>query len=237
MEFYQLVIIIIFFSAIQSIAGVGLLLFGTPTLLLFGYAYPEVLWILLPASCSLSLVQIAQGYWLIDSKRDVYCLTIPSLICALILIIKLDYIFDIKKTVGLFLCLIAVLRLSSFPKNWARLLLDKYRRISYVLIGVVHGLSNLGGAPLSVIVSASYSDRLKVNANIAFVYFILALSQLVVLFIYELKIFTPLYLVFIPIVIFNHLILGKTLTLKLDDANFKKFINLIVLVFGILCLF
>ena len=40
MTFYEL-IIICFFCFFQSIFGVGLLLFGTPTFLMFGYSYFE----------------------------------------------------------------------------------------------------------------------------------------------------------------------------------------------------
>jgi hypothetical protein len=215
--------------------GVGLLLFGTPSLLLLGYSYPEVLWILLPSSCLLSLVQIFEGYHLVESKKDVYFLIIPSLVVSLIIVIKLDYVIDIKKIVGVILFTIAILRLSSFPKSWGRLLLEKYRKISYILIGLIHGLSNLGGAPLSVVVSVRHTDRKKVNANIAFVYFILALSQLVVLSIYEREVFSPLYLLFIPIVIINHLILSKTLALRIDNTKFKRFLNFIILIFGVIC--
>ena len=102
MEFYQLVLIVILYSSIQSIIGIGLLLFGTPTLLLAGYSYPETLWILLPASCSLSLMQIFEGRALIESKRDVFIFTLPALFFSLILVIQLDYIFDIKKTICVF---------------------------------------------------------------------------------------------------------------------------------------
>jgi uncharacterized protein len=236
MEFYQLVIIILTFSAIQSIVGVGLLLFGTPSLLLLGYSYPEVLWILLPASCSLSLMQVIEGYEVIDSKKKTYFLTMPALVFSLILVIKLDYIFDIKKIVGLFLVGIALLRLSAFSKAWAVILLEKYKKSSYVLIGLIHGLSNLGGALLSVVVSATHTDKQKINANIAFVYFNLALSQLVVLSIFESNDFSVSYLVFVPVVLTNHLILSRKVTDRIDNDTFKRFVNLVVLVFGVICL-
>ena len=51
-------IILIILTFIQSIFGVGLLIFGTPTFMLMGYSYSETLSILLPISCSVSLIQI-----------------------------------------------------------------------------------------------------------------------------------------------------------------------------------
>lgn len=237
MEYYTLFAVILLFSGIQSIVGVGLLLFGTPTLLLFGYAYPEVLWILLPSSCSLSLLQIFEGSKLITSKKSVYFLTIPSLIISLLIVIKLDYIFDIKKIVGLILVLIALLRISALPDNWMNIMLKRYQKFCYLMIGFIHGFSNLGGAPLSVVVSAAYKDRRTVNANIAFVYFILASSQLLVLFAYESKLFSLSYLLFVPIVLMNHLILKNIIVARVNNIVFKKLINLIILVFGLICLF
>ena len=43
MEFYTLVFFIILYSLIQSVFGIGLLVFGTPTMLLMGYSYTETL--------------------------------------------------------------------------------------------------------------------------------------------------------------------------------------------------
>ena len=45
-EIAILYFVIFLFSGVQSIFGVGLLLFGTPTLLLLGYPYADTLWIL-----------------------------------------------------------------------------------------------------------------------------------------------------------------------------------------------
>ena len=51
MEIDLLILItIIFTSIVQSLIGVGILLFGTPILLLFGFHYFEVLNVLLPIS-------------------------------------------------------------------------------------------------------------------------------------------------------------------------------------------
>ena len=236
MELYELLIIVIIFSTIQSIVGVGLLLFGTPSLLLLGYPYPEVLWMLLPASCTLSLVQIFEGYEAINSKKETYFFTMPALVCSLILVIEFGDIIDIKKIIGIFLIVIALLRLSKFSKTWARFLLEKFRRGSYILIGLVHGLSNLGGAPLSVVVSATHTDKREINANISFVYFNLALSQLIVLYFLEIDDFSASYLVFVPVVIANHLVLNRKLSKRINDANFKIFINLMILIFGVICL-
>ena len=51
------IIVISFLVLVQSIFGIGLLLFGTPTFILLGYSYAETLSILLPNSILISLMQ------------------------------------------------------------------------------------------------------------------------------------------------------------------------------------
>ena len=55
--FFFEIFIIIFLIFFQSIFGIGLLLFGTPTFLLLGYNFLEVLNLLLPMSVTISLIQ------------------------------------------------------------------------------------------------------------------------------------------------------------------------------------
>ena len=50
-------IVIVFLIIVQSIFGVGLLLFGTPTLLILGYDFANTINILMPVSISISLMQ------------------------------------------------------------------------------------------------------------------------------------------------------------------------------------
>lgn len=99
MEFYTLVFFIILYSLIQSVFGIGLLVFGTPTMLLMGYSYTETLWILIPPSLTLSLSQVLLSKKKIESKKDVYIYTIPPLVIFLILVTQIENIFEIKKII------------------------------------------------------------------------------------------------------------------------------------------
>jgi uncharacterized protein len=53
--------LVLVLAAIQSVYGVGLLVFGTPVLLLLGLPFPEVLAYLLPCSIAISTLQVADG--------------------------------------------------------------------------------------------------------------------------------------------------------------------------------
>jgi len=57
MEFFE-IFLIAFFAIFQSIFGIGLLIFGTPTFLLLGYDFFNVLNILLPHSIVISFLQM-----------------------------------------------------------------------------------------------------------------------------------------------------------------------------------
>jgi len=49
-------------SVIQSVFGVGVLLFGTPLLLLLGYEFVDALGVLLPVSIAISTLQVLRHY-------------------------------------------------------------------------------------------------------------------------------------------------------------------------------
>ena len=174
-------IVILVFSIVQSIFGVGLLLFGTPTFLLLGYSYSETLWLLLPCSVTISLIQVISEYNLIKAKKRVFYLVIPTLVLGLAFVIIYANNINITRIVGVLLLLIGVVRFSSKLQALLSLMVEKHIQIYYIMIGIVHGVSNMGGGPLSILMSTIYSKKEIIRANVAFIYLILAIFQLVVL--------------------------------------------------------
>ena len=74
--------LILVLALVQSLFGVGILLFGTPILLIMGYEYQEALMYLLPASAALSWSQVwdFRTYKLDGGYRKIFLLIcIPSL--------------------------------------------------------------------------------------------------------------------------------------------------------------
>ena len=59
---FDILITISFTSLVQSIFGTGVLLFGTPILLILGYNFQYTLIILLPISISINLFQIKDSF-------------------------------------------------------------------------------------------------------------------------------------------------------------------------------
>ncbi|WP_244115554.1 hypothetical protein [Burkholderia gladioli] len=58
---YLLAGIVALLAVVQSIFGMGVLVFGTPTLLLLGFDFTSVLGLLLPSSMAISAIQVATG--------------------------------------------------------------------------------------------------------------------------------------------------------------------------------
>ena len=89
--------LIIFFIIIQSVFGVGLLLFGTPSLLILGYDFANTINILMPISITISTLQFLKSK-IKDQKFinefNLYCL--PFLIFILFIALKFKNILDFK---------------------------------------------------------------------------------------------------------------------------------------------
>ena len=98
------VLIIIFLIFVQSVFGVGLLLFGTPSFLILGYDFANTINILMPISITISILQFLKSR-VKDQKfikeYNVFCL--PFLVIFLIIALKFKYILDFKLLVGLLL--------------------------------------------------------------------------------------------------------------------------------------
>ena len=233
-EIYYLVIIIAVFSIVQSIFGVGLLLFGTPTLLLLGYSYSETLWLLLPCSVTISLIQVVNDYKLIEAKKRAVYLVIPTLVLGLAFVIIYENGINITRIVGVLLLLIGVIRFSSKLQALLSSTVKKHIQIYYIIIGVVHGISNMGGGPLSILMSTIYSKKEIIRANVAFIYLILAMFQLVVLSIMSNTSLRSEVMLLIPISLASYIFTSKFISSEVNDKKYTFILNVMVLVYGVL---
>ena len=235
-EIYYLVIIIAVFSIVQSIFGVGLLLFGTPTLLLLGYSYSETLWLLLPCSVTISLIQVVNDYKLIEAKKKAVYLVIPTLVLSLALVVIYANGINITRIVGILLLLIGVIRFSSKLQALLASMVKKHIHMYYIIIGVVHGISNMGGGPLSILMSTIYSKKEIIRANVAFIYLILAIFQLVVLSIISNASLRSEVMWLIPISLASYIFTSKFIPLKINNEKYTFILNVMVLVYGVLAI-
>lgn len=226
--------VIFLFSIVQSIFGVGLLLFGTPTLLLLGYPYDEILWMLLPASITISIVQIARGYIYVESNRKVYFFTIPPLVVCLIFVIVQGDSFDISKVIGAALLFVGFIRYSSVMQSMLENLIDRHINLYYMMMGAIHGVSNMGGGPLSVLMATIYSEKYTIRTNIALFYLIFGVAQLCVLAFISLEANRAFDVWFSVIAFVSYLMVGRFLARIIDDSRYQELITIVIMMYGVI---
>src|SRR3989442_8270364 len=101
------------FALVQSLFGVGLLVFGTPTLLLLGLPFELVLAYLLPCSIVVSLLQVATSGGLTHEpiRKKFLLLTAPTVLIAAAIALMFGSVHEIRALVGGMLLVTAVMRL------------------------------------------------------------------------------------------------------------------------------
>ena len=230
--------IITFLIIVQSIFGIGLLLFGTPSFLILGYDFANTINILMPVSITISVLQFFKSK--IKDKKfiseyNLFCL--PFLVFFLVIALKFKYILNFKLLVGLLLVFSSILilnkrRFSSFKETFFR-----FKKIVLIGIGCIHGLTNMGGSFLAVY-STLVSQNKKEIARyyICYGYLIMGVLQYltVLLLSFETLIFTKLFYILLALIIYFP---SQKLFENIKDKKFSKYINIIALIYGLIILF
>ena len=94
----------------------------------------------------------------------------------------------------------------------------------------------MGGGPLSVLMTVMYDDKYSIQTNIAHVYFIFGVSQLVVLTILSNSSFEYANFLFVIIALSVYFFVGRGLTHKIRDSSFNLIISVLVIAYGITAL-
>jgi len=226
------IILILSLIIFQSIFGIGLLIFGTPTLMILGYEYSDILSILLPISCIISLIQVFSAH-----KHNVRNFTIEFIKFSLpgIIIFLPIVIFFISNFFLNFLIAFVMITLSFI--SIFQLNLDKLKKffpnkIILFFIGSVHGLSNLGGGFISIFSSKYfYGDKFKTRKAIAIAYLLFAITQILILSITD--VFTiSKYFYYYVIFAFLSFYISNLLFKKINFTSYSRILYLIVLIYG-----
>ena len=189
----HIMIIIAMVSAIQSMFGAGVLLFGTPLLLLFGHEFVDVLVLLLPISIAINLLQIQQHHAHIDFSfyRKIVFLTLPPI--ALFLFLVTHVRINIGLIIGPFLLFIALKEFSTAIASVINRMM-RYETAYFISMGVVHGLSNLGGSLLTAFIHHKDYPKDVARVTVAASYATFAVIQLLTLWLFNgQQIHVPVY--------------------------------------------
>ena len=230
MDIIELLIIVLL-SIFQSVFGIGLLIIGTPTFLLLGYNFFDVLNILLPFSITISLLQVIYSKEIdsgFNKKILLYC--IPSLILALSILVKYENSIDFILLISFTIIFFSILNLSNF-KNIIFNDSNERINISLVVLGLIHGFTNLGGSFFTLICANINKQKKLIRHNIANGYLILGVAQLLFINIfYKTLIVSNLYYLYIPILSF---FAAQYFYNKINSQLFSKILNITILLYGI----
>jgi uncharacterized protein len=181
-DFLPPLLVIVTTAVIQSVFGVGVLLLGTPWLLVLGMGFTEALWLLLPVSLAISTLQFVLGRDAVDRAivKGIAAWALPSIFLAL----WITTLFRPPVELGVAVIVLGVAAMDS--STWIRARVDrmvKHRRSFLVFAGLVHGISSLGGSLLTALVYAALQRKETARATIAIGYALFATIQLFTLWV------------------------------------------------------
>ena len=230
----DILLTIILTAAIQSVFGVGMLLFGTPILLLLGYNFVDALGVVLPISIAISLLQVVKHVNYVDKPffKNVlrYCIPVIVVFLALITSVKINVGF----VMGIFLLLVALKSVLPQFENFLKSIV-KYERLYLIMTGFVHGVSNLGGSLLTVMIYSKQYQKDTTRVTAAACYAMFAIFQLATLLIMQTEFTIPYdiraFFVQIGMVVF--LIIEKILYGNIDNEKYNRIFAIFLFMAGL----
>jgi uncharacterized protein len=182
LEFLAILAVVAILSVVQSFFGMGVLVFGTPTLLLMGYDFLTTLSFLLPASFSISLLQVlTAGSNKVPVSRFLYLLCLPGIGFGLWLTDSSSLATWINTIVGGTLLISALVRFWPPSLRMLTAMLNKHLPAYHLIMGVIHGLTNLGGAMLAILASGTRTEKAAIRYTVAHYYLAFSIIQMLLL--------------------------------------------------------
>jgi uncharacterized protein len=238
LEYFVILAVIAFFSVVQSIFGMGILVFGTPTLLVMGYDFTTALSHLLPASFAISLLQVlTAGSTRIPVSRYLYYFCIPGIGIGFWLADSVLVASWVNILVGCMLILSAFVRFSPPAKQLLLSALEKYFPVYHLVMGLVHGLTNLGGAMLAILATNTIDNKDETRYVVAHYYLVFSIAQMLLLATlmghYE-SLISNYYSIITSSVVY--LLLGNRIFLRTNTRSFDVAMTIFIAIYGIVLL-
>lgn len=225
-------IAIVAFSAFQSVAGVGLLLFGTPTLVLLGFSFSDTLALVIPTSLVISAFQLWGGWN--DALRIAprFALqTAPALALGLLAVFLLGLDVRIHWLLVAGLATAVILQISSLSRRSVFKISNRADWLILPIVGLIHGLTNLGGGFLASYASIRGGDRAAIRAFIAMGYTVFGTAQIILLILLSPESFSPLTLFSMFLGGMVYLTLGRRLFSATSEKGFKILMPIVTSLF------
>ena len=231
----DIMLTVVFTSIIQSVFGAGVLLFGTPLLLLLGHEFVDVLVVLLPISIGINLLQIIKHHSHIDFVfyRNILTLTLPLI--ALFLFLVTHARINISLLIGIFLLFIACKEYSVSIAGIINKLMA-FEKTYFMLMGAVHGVSNLGGSLLTALAYHKQYEKDVARVTVAASYATFAVVQLLTIWIFsnrQIDVSINHTVVYMLVGMLIFMLSDEMLYSELDRAKYQRFFAAFLAVSGV----
>jgi len=233
---YPIFLLIIILSVFQSIAGVGILVLGTPFLIIYGFDIVEVMIFLLPLSIFNSAVNLLYLYKKKNISIDInmgkyfFFICFPSMLVGLFFLKNYINYINFNLLICIVIWFVLIFSYLNKSKNFS----ERFKKLIIFIAGLLHGVTNSGGSLLSILIVRSYDQDVNFKRfQIIFFYLFLATFQFVsIVFIFKqdhLNVVQYYYL--FPALI--GVIFGNHLAAKINDSQLTNFIKLLAFISSI----
>ena len=224
----MLEVIIIILSIIQSVFGIGLLIIGTPLLLILNYDFFNSLNILLPCSILISILQISNSRFIKNTNKKIIFLSLPLIVFGIFIIFYYKLYINFKIFIGFgILCVLGIKFILN--KDLISHIIKKNKKIIFMFIGLFHGLTNAGGSLMSLYFQELIKkNKIKLQSYIAFSYFFFATTQYLFLNIFSNKIIFNATNIELLMLSAASYMIGKKIFLNLNLRKYLTILNFII---------
>lgn len=236
-EHLAIVALVAVLSVVQSVFGMGLLVFGTPILVLAGMEFTTVLQLMVPASFSISVLQVLfAGPDRPRVSAQLYLLCLPAIALGLWLAADTPLSGIVDLLVAGVLLASALIRAWAPSRAWLTGVLRRHTAVYHLAMGLCHGLTNLGGALLAVLAGGLYGDKRAVRYVVAHYYLAFSIIQIAVLFAIGRPPAVAEAAPLIAVATTVYLVIGRRVFARTSDAAYQTAMTLFIAAFGVMVL-
>ena len=170
---------------------------------------------------------------LLDFYKKILVYTVPFVVIFLFVVTRLK--INIGMIIGVFLLFVAAKDYFS-PVNKVMKFLVRYEKVYLITMGIVHGLTNLGGSLLTAIVHSKEYEKTTTRATIALSYATFAIFQIMTLLVsgqsVDIGFLGMGSYVFAGITVF--ILTEKLIYVEINNKNYPKYFAIFLLLSGAL---
>ena len=224
-------------TVLQTVVGVGVLVLGTPLLLIFEYSIVEAISILLPISILTSLINIL-FFKIIHKKKKIkldknikiafFILCLPAVFVGIYILKIFQELINFQILVSIIIILTLIIKL--YYRNTILNFSNLIKKIVLFSIGLIHGVTNSGGTLLSIFILSLNKNMIKqTRYSLAFFYFFLALFQYVVFISIFQKIIPFNLIIELMVLVISGVLFGNFIVKYINEKIFQHLIELLAL--------